>query len=304
MLQVPVLLIIFNRPETTKKTFEAIKKTQPAVLYIAADGPRNEEEKKLCNSARKITEDIDWNCEIHRLYRDNNLGCKDAVVGSINWFFEKEEMGIILEDDCVAEESFFSFCSHLLTAYKDDLKVKTVSGTNFLFGAMNNTDDYFFIDYTMMWGWATWRRAWLEVDWNHSFDKQIIEEKINQTYHNEKFRAWIKNLIYHFYDNFETIKDIWDIHVLTTFLLTDGLQIIPSKNLIKNIGIEGTHSFIENKSINAATSEIVIENLSLKKTANVSTHIQNLFMENVVNVHTPKETIVTKLKRKIRQYIR
>lgn len=304
MLQVPVLLIIFNRPETTRKTFEAIKKAQPAILYVAADGPRNEEEKKLCDSARKLTEEINWDCKIHRLYRDVNLGCKDAVVEAINWLFEKEEKGIILEDDCVPDESFFNFCSTMLYNYKDEKTVKSISGTNFLFGSYDHTDDYFFFNYTMMWGWATWKRAWQEVDWSVPFDKQNIADKINQTYTNKKFSVWISNLISHFYDNFETIKDIWDIHVLTTYLLNDGLQIIPSKNLIKNIGIEGTHNFKDSNAMNALTKTIVIENLPFKKKAEVSPSVQSVFMQNVVNVNMPKEPLINILKRKIRQYIK
>jgi len=295
MFETPILLIIFNRPHTTEKVFEAIKNIRPAKLYIAADGPRNQAEIELCDKARKLTEDINWKCEIHRLYRDNNLGCKSGVSQAIDWFFENEEMGIILEDDCVPNHSFFPFCTKMLSLYKDDLSVKTISGSNFLYGKYDHTNDYFFINYTMIWGWATWKRAWKEVDWSKPFERQIIENKIRQSYSNKQFRIWISNMINHYNDNFDKT---WDVHVLTTFLLNDGLSIIPSKNLVKNIGVEGTHNFQDSKATNAATMELQIDSFE-KREVKISTEAQNSFMNAVVDVWMPKETVLNILKRKV-----
>lgn len=109
-LNTPVLFLVFNRLDTTKQVFEAIRQAKPPRLYVAADGAREEkkgEEQKVKAVREYILNNIDWNCEVKTLFRDKNLGCKYAVSGSINWFFENEEMGIILEDDCLPSQSFF-----------------------------------------------------------------------------------------------------------------------------------------------------------------------------------------------------
>ena len=138
MYQTPILFVIFNRPDTTKRVFESIRKIRPAKFYIAADGPRptKEGESKLCEETRNITEDIDWPCEVHRKYSEQNLGCKKGVSSAITWFFDNVEEGVILEDDCLPDPSFFSFCEELLSKYRNTDKVKMISGDNFQFGKM------------------------------------------------------------------------------------------------------------------------------------------------------------------------
>ena len=108
----PVLFVIFNRPDTTQKVFNAIRQAKPKQLFVAADGPREgkEGEKEKCEQVREIIEQIDWDCEVKTLFRDKNLGCKIAVSSAIDWFFENVEEGIILEDDCLPSQSFFWYC--------------------------------------------------------------------------------------------------------------------------------------------------------------------------------------------------
>ena len=110
---VPVLFLIFNRPDTTKQVFDAIRKARPKRLYVAADAPRVEKEGEaaLCQQTRAIIKQVDWDCEVQTLFREENLGCQKAISSAIDWFFEHEEMGIILEDDCLPSPSLFSFCS-------------------------------------------------------------------------------------------------------------------------------------------------------------------------------------------------
>ncbi|MEQ8531415.1 MAG: nucleotide-diphospho-sugar transferase, partial [Imperialibacter sp.] len=127
-----VLLLVFNRPDTTKFVFEAIRVAKPDRLFIAADGPRADRQGEdcLCQEVRDIVSKVDWTCEVKTLYRDRNLGCKVAVSEAIDWFFTHCESGIILEDDCVPIQSFFHFASQMIAQYKDDERVKMISGTN------------------------------------------------------------------------------------------------------------------------------------------------------------------------------
>lgn len=136
MLETPILLLIFNRPDTTQEVFDAIKQAKPKRLFIAADGPRGEKpgEFEKCQAARKIVEQVDWECDFQGLFRENNLGCKKAVSSSISWFFDKVDEGIILEDDCLPDPSFFQFCEELLKHYRNNPKIMHISGNNFQCG--------------------------------------------------------------------------------------------------------------------------------------------------------------------------
>ena len=124
-LQTAVLFLVFNRPDTTAQVFEVIRQARPPRLYIAADGarPNRADEPELIARVREIATAVDWPCEVRTLFREENLGCKHAVSGGITWFFEHEEQGIILEDDCLPSQSFFWFCEELLEKYKDDKRV-------------------------------------------------------------------------------------------------------------------------------------------------------------------------------------
>ena len=242
----PLLFIIFNRPESTKIVFEEIRKSQPPRIYIASDGPRIDRprEKEIVESLRiSILEAIDWNCEVKTLYRDTNLGCKNAVKGAIDWFFKNEESGIILEDDCVPSQSFFRFCQNILTEYKDDNRVSGVSGTNFNYRISNEGNgSFFFSEILYMWGWGTWRRCWEEADEfyeNFNFHKQkkafsnVIPNKIaNKMWIKESYRAINGEL------------DTWDYQWLFFNITQNKLAIIPTVNLVQNIGfsLEATHT--------------------------------------------------------------
>ena len=162
----PILFLIFNRPETTKKVFSAIKEVQPPRLYIAADGPRSEQpdEADHCELARTIATKVDWDCEVKTLFRDQNLGIRIAVSQAIDWFFEQEPEGIILEDDCLPDQSFFWFCKELLEKYRNDTRIMHIGGTNFQFGKNRTNYSYYFSRYAHIWGWASWRRAWEYYD--------------------------------------------------------------------------------------------------------------------------------------------
>ena len=166
-LQTAVLFLVFNRLDTTRRVFEAIRKAQPPRLYIAADGARvgKHGEAEKVQAVRDYTmKNIDWKCEVKTLFRDQNLGCKYAVSGGISWFFEQEEQGIILEDDCLPSQSFFWFCEELLERYADDEQIFIITGYNKQQRWHPEIYDYFFSNFGGIWGWASWRRAWAHFD--------------------------------------------------------------------------------------------------------------------------------------------
>lgn len=164
MFETAILFIIFKRKETALKVLEIIKQVKPKYLYIAADGWRDENEKIKCLETREaVLKAINFECEIKTLFRDKNLGCCDGVAGAIQWFFENVEQGIILEDDCLPEISFFDYCEKLLNYYKDNERIMHITGDSPLDRKVGEAS-YYFATIQHCWGWASWRRAWKYYD--------------------------------------------------------------------------------------------------------------------------------------------
>lgn len=243
-MDTPILFIIFNRPDTTARVFAAIRQARPKRLFIAADGPRESRqgEAEKCAAARKIVENIDWDCEVSKDFSEANLGCKRRVSSAISWFFSNVEAGIILEDDCLPEPSFFPFCAELLEKYKDDGRVMHISGDNFLFGKIKIREDYYFSRLSSIWGWATWRRAWKFYDPDiKSFPAFAAGNKIAKIFPG---RFMQKRWLEFFQTVYEKKLDTWDYQWQYAILEQNGLCINPRANLISNIGFlpEATHT--------------------------------------------------------------
>ena len=115
-LETPVALIVFNRPEPTRRVFAAIAKARPSRLLLIADGPRpdRQRESNQCAEVRNIVSAVDWPCQVQADFADENMGCRRRVISGLDWVFSQVEEAIILEDDCVPDPSFFPFCSELL----------------------------------------------------------------------------------------------------------------------------------------------------------------------------------------------
>lgn len=244
MLNIPVLFLIFNRPDTTDKVFNAIREAQPKYLYVAADGPRvgNMTDVELCNSTKQIIDKVDWPCEVKTLYRTINLGCGKAVSEAITWFFNQVEYGIVLEDDCLPEGSFFEFCETMLVKYKDDSSKAVVCGTNYLYTEITDVnEDYFLSTYTSVWGWASWSRVVNKIEWNVNNLKPLIDEQSFSTLFssNNKIATWLYSIIKL---TFENKLDTWDTIFVYNLILSKTKNIVPIKNQISNIGITGTHT--------------------------------------------------------------
>src|SRR5580765_3659877 len=241
----PVALFVFNRPDTTRRVFDAIASARPGRLLLIADGPRpgKSGEEKACRSVREIISRVDWPCEVSTNFADENLGCQERVVSGLNWVFSLVEEAIILEDDCLPDSSFFPFCKELLERYRGDSRVSYISGVN-LVGKHQNTDDsYFFSEIGGIWGWATWRSEWQRYDrnlkdWPHLRKKNMLSEIFGQS----KAVAYWTSIFDAMHEN--RGPNTWDYQWLYTGLKNHSLAVVPSVNLITNIGFgpEATHT--------------------------------------------------------------
>ena len=244
-LNTAVLFLLFNRLDTTKQVFEAIRQAKPPRLYVAADGARTNKEgeaEKVQAVRDYIMQNIDWECEVKTLFREKNLGCKYAVSLAITWFFENEEQGIILEDDCLPSQSFFWYCEELLFRYKDDLRVWHISGDNFQNGTIRGKGSYYFSKFNHVWGWASWANRWKEYDVEIKSYKIFVDQNvINNLSESEQEKNYWKKV---FQDVSNEKIDTWDYQWTYTVWVNSGLSILPNKNLISNIGFgaDATHT--------------------------------------------------------------
>jgi hypothetical protein len=235
-----VLFLVFNRLDTAKEVFNAIRDARPPRFYIACDGARagNETEKIKVQELREyLISNIDWECEVNTLFRDKNLGCKHAVSSAIDWFFKSEEMGVILEDDTLPDPSFFQYSEELLLRYKDDLRVGMISGNNHI-DYIDSTDSYMFSKYMWTWGWATWRRAWSNYDIEMTCLKTSQRESIISTlgYGSQTSKKYWESAI----ESMSSKKvNTWDYQWFFSLAAQNQLCIFPNGNLVSNIGFGG-----------------------------------------------------------------
>jgi hypothetical protein len=239
----PILLIIFNRPEAALKTLSAIAKVKPSVLLIAADGPRTTAEQGLCQATRdRVLSLIDWPCEVTTNFSDQNLGCGVRVYTAIDWAFSFYEQLIIMEDDCVADPTFFTYCEEMLEYYRGNQQVMHISGNNFQAKPRQHVESYYFSKYPHAWGWATWKRAWDEFDFEISRWPSFRQAG--------DLKLWCQDSIerLHWERVFSDVhggkNDIWDYQWVFSCWANNGLSIVPNVNMVSNIGFgeDATHT--------------------------------------------------------------
>ncbi|WP_199329485.1 glycosyltransferase family 2 protein [Coleofasciculus sp. FACHB-1120] len=245
-MKTPVALLIFKRPETTAKVFEAIRQAKPPKLLVVADGPRPDKpgEAEKCAAARAIIDTVDWECEVLKNYSEINLGCGLRPATGIDWVFEQVEEAILFEDDCLPHPTFFQFCEELLERYRDDERVMSIAGTNLLGERKSPEQSYYFSCFGGNWGWASWRRAWKYFDYDIKQWPEILESRFLENYLRvPKYYVFWQKIFQNAYQ--EQNRSCWDYQWLLACWLQHGLKIVPEVNLITNIGFgaNATHTF-------------------------------------------------------------
>jgi hypothetical protein len=262
MLKTPILLIIFNRPDSTSKVFNVIRDQKPKNLFVAADGPRPgiESDIEKCKKTREVI-NVDWNCNLHTFFQERNLGCGKGPVEAISWFFRKVEEGIIIEDDCIPHPDFFPYCNELLERFRNDQRIFFIGGTNFQKGNISGDGSYYFSSGSQgTWGWATWKRSWNNFDYYlNGINEVSFKKEIKSLFFNFRQREYWMEI-------FKKVKQdrlnesCWDYQFYFSNWKEGKLAISPNCNLVTNIGFENdaTHTVGEkNPMMNIPTNSIL-----------------------------------------------
>jgi hypothetical protein len=257
--QAPVLLIAWRRPDALLNIITALRAVKPKHIFVACDGPRAgniTEAQRVAETRDVIENEIDWKCTVDKLYTEYNQGCKVGVSRAISWFFENVDEGIILEDDCVPHPDFFNYCTSLLEHYRNSERVWCISGNNFLGGQIPQEGSYYFSKYPHCWGWATWRRAWVNFsgtidfwpEWKRTKEwREVVKDPRELQYWQGIFEKCYAGEI-----------DSWAYPWTAAVWRAGAVTAIPNVNLVQNIGFDGaaTHTISGQSSLSIATMSL------------------------------------------------
>jgi hypothetical protein len=254
--EIPILLIAWRRPDHLKNIISRLRKIEPKFVYVAVDGIRDgddylTERENIILTRQLIFSEINWDCKIFTLFRENNLGCGTAVSSAISWFFENEEYGIILEDDCLPTLDFFLFCEKLLLKHRHHENIFHISGVSYLEYIKILNKNYYYSSYGHIWGWATWKRAWLNYKLEITDSDQVIRNILEKNYSKKQNDYWFE-----IFKN-QKVKplDTWDYSWQYTLFKNQAKCIYPFRSMVENIGFDNlaVHTFKKPETIQNIT---------------------------------------------------
>lgn len=233
-----VSYLFYNRKKQIEITFPLIVEYKPKKLYLIADGPKNLKDAENCDLCRKTVDKlINWDCEIIKIYSDTNLGLAKRTVTALDEIFKYENEIIFLEDDNLVDLSFFMFCNNLLDKYAMDDRIFHIGGCNYFEKAIprNFNNDYLFSARMSGWGFATWKRAWSKMDlsmknWDLEDKSKFLDSWCIDTKHKQEIRKVFDQHC------MNTDPWAWSYAWIYTCWANNALTIIPTKNLVSNIG--------------------------------------------------------------------
>lgn len=233
----PIVMIVFRRPEVTKRVFAAVAAARPERLFLIADGPSADRpaDAQACEEVRKIVTQVDWPCKVQTNFSEQNMGLRQRIVSGLNWVFSEVEEAIILEDDCLPDPSFFPFCAEMLERYRDHNQIGFIAGFNPMESMFKSPFSYYFTQMPHIWGWATWRRAWRQYDdCLESWPAVKEAGLLNMLFPDKAVAAYWTRIFDGTYNG--TRNNSWAYRWVYTCWMRNWLQVVPSRNLIQNVG--------------------------------------------------------------------
>lgn len=248
LVDVPVRVDIWIRPECQRKQFEIIKKARPSILFVTSDGGRNNREWELIYQNRKMyDEEIDWNCKVYKLYMNHNLGLYAMSKERMKFIWSKVDRCIMLEDDILPSISFFQYCAELLEKYKDDERIECICGMNHLGLSKEVSSDYFFSRQGSIWGVAVWKRTVMNRSFSYSDDQYVLKLLKQRTKRNPI--AWKRLYAYGRQSTYEGHVAGSEFWYEFDMYAQNRLQIIPKYNLVSNIGCDKNSAHMDDISL-------------------------------------------------------
>ena len=289
-MNIPILILAYNRPDLLLKTICSLKTIKPSNVFVVCDGPNldKESDSKNCADVRRIVEkNIDWPCAKKFEFRLQNNGLRGGVSSAINWFFENNDFGIILEDDVFTTPDFYKFCEKMLDYYRDNEKIKVINGSNFQNGIQRGDSFYYFSNYAHCWGWATWKRVWIDYDVAmQDFPTHVSNSFLNNIFSNMEEESYWLNIL-----NLTYKGEInsWAYPLMYSVWKKQGICITPNQNLTKNIGFDARATHTVNS--NSQYANMLVGQLDWSKP-----HPQKIEISHEADLFTSKNVFSIKTK--------
>lgn len=306
MKKVPILLIAWKRPSKVQRVIRSIKEYKPTDIYVFCDGFQKENDlvnQKILDTRKTIDLEINWECKINKKYLPTNNGCKVAVSTAINWFFLNVEEGIILEDDCLPDISFYYFCEKLLKKYKNKKRIFTISGNNFQDGIVRGNGSYYFSIYTHIWGWATWKDRWklydIDIKKYLEFEKN---KNLNKFFEIKKEQIYWKKIFHTLFH--KKRPNTWDYQLFFASLFNNKLNIIPNTSLVENIGFDSdsTHNFFEDATKQTKIDYEILK--SVQKLKDPTKFSRDIIADNYTFKNHYYNFLIKRIKLKIKKFFK
>ncbi|HUT30671.1 MAG TPA: glycosyltransferase [Sedimentisphaerales bacterium] len=234
---IPVVLVTYNRPKHTLEVLKALRNLRAKKLYIFSDAPKRPEDAQAVSLVRRLVHSVDWT-RPEIVERTENVGLAANIVSAVDSVLERYDRLILLEDDCVPQPYFFDFMDACLRNYENDPKVFGISGHTVALSEDILRDypyDAYFSPRIGSWGWATWKRAWLQ----HFRDLSKLVETANQRNIDlTQGGADIPISVQNFLNG--KLTDVWTLNWVLSVYINDGVYVYPTSSHIRNIGTDGT----------------------------------------------------------------
>ena len=245
----PVLVTAFNRPDKLIELLSIVKQARPPVLYVFIDGPREGDarDRGLVEQTASVARDVDWVDALTVEVRTRNFGCGLSPAGAIEEVLKREEMLIILEDDCYPSPDFFEFMKQGLHKYRTDERVGAICGTSYVPSEFfRQTDSVWVSRLFSPWGWGTWPRAWRgftsnSVGWTSRTSRR---QRFAAGAYSVAGLRWLESNWQWLSENDPDGKQVWD-HLFELLLCAnDQVVLKPTVNLVTNVGYgeDATHA--------------------------------------------------------------
>ncbi len=285
----PIILFVFNRPEHTKKTLEALLANELASesdLYIYADGPKpeaTEDQLKKISDTRSVCKKINGFKSVQIIESEINKGLANNIITGVTDIVNKFGKIIVLEDDIVTSKFFLNYMNEALDKYENEKKIWEISGWMYPInsGEINKCGLYSVMS---CWGWATWKDRWNQVNFDPEYYiKKFDKLQIKKFSFDYKADFWLQILL-----NYQNVYKTWAIFFYATIFDNNGLCLAPYKSLTKNVGFDnsGEHTItnsVMKEEFNEARIQcfpsIISEDINL--TQKVSEYINNSYSKKL-----------------------
>lgn len=254
----PIVLFVYNRPEHTRQTLEALHNnvlSDQSDLIIYADGPKENATSEVLakiQQVRDILHENQWCRSVSVIESNTNHGLADSIISGVTDVVNKYGRVIVLEDDIVTGKHFLEYMNEALERYKDEKNIFHITGWRDPIKNAANNASYFYPKMDC-WGWATWADRWIYFKKDALYYKSVFTSdmiwRFNVEGHDEGVWSQIE-------DNVSGKLNTWAVFWNASIFLKNGLCLAPTKSLVKNIGFDNSGEHCGKNSAQTITDPI------------------------------------------------